>query len=52
MALGVGNSSPGWKISIEDDGFIKIWLTWNLTNREISKKNRENGQLKTLYMFV
>ena len=28
MAVGVGNSSPGWKISIEDDGFIKIWLTW------------------------
>ena len=27
MALGVGNPSPGWKISIEDDGFIKIWLT-------------------------
>ena len=28
MALGVGNPSPGWKISIEDAGFIKIWLTW------------------------
>ena len=31
MALGVENSSPGWKINIESDGFIKIWLTWYLT---------------------
>ena len=51
MALGVGNSSPGWKISIEDGGFIKIWLTWNLTNREILKKTRENSHFKKVDFF-
>ena len=53
MALGVGNSSPGWKISIEDDGFIKIWLTWYLTNREISKKLAKTANKKVdIYIYI
>ena len=51
MALGVGNPSLGWKINIEDGGFIKIWLTWNLTNREISKSSRKNSQFKKLHLL-
>ena len=52
MALGVGDSSLGWKISIEDDGFIKIWLTLYLTNREITKKRGEHRHLIFLHIFL
>ena len=51
MALRVENSSPRWKISIANDVFMKIWLTWYLTHRDFSKKSGQNRHFNFL-VFV